>query len=118
MAAPAINNTAMSTAFVSAWRIPNTTKNMPTDDSSAPIASKGRVGSGASGSTTRRRLRTMMTTMTRREQEQRDRQRPDAIEGEASDEASLAPPPIGQLAARDHETAIACTPVTVVSSHA
>jgi hypothetical protein len=46
---------------VSACRIPNTTKNMPTAERTAPKASKGRVGSGGMGSSTRRLSRTIST---------------------------------------------------------
>ena len=46
-----------------ACRIPKTTKNMPTAERIAPTASKGRVGSGGSGST-RRRLRKMIVATT------------------------------------------------------
>ena len=44
----------MSTPWLSACRIPNTTKNMPTADRIAPTTSNGRVGSGGTGSTIRR----------------------------------------------------------------
>ena len=50
-------------ALVSACRIPNTTKNIPTADRTAPTASKGRLGSGGIGSTTRR-LSTMIVPTT------------------------------------------------------
>ena len=49
-AAPATSSTAISAGLLSAWRIPKTTKNMPTADRTAPNASKGRVGSAGSGS--------------------------------------------------------------------
>ena len=49
--------------LLSAWRIPNTRQNIPTADSTAPIASKGRFGSGARGSTIRR-LSTMIVAIT------------------------------------------------------
>ena len=63
-AAPTASNTAISTPSLSACRIPNTTKNMPTADRIAPTASKGRVGSGAMGSTIRRLSRTIVATTT------------------------------------------------------
>ena len=53
----------MSTGSLSASRIPNTTKNMPTADRIAPTTSKGRSGSGATGSTIRR-LRKMIVATT------------------------------------------------------
>jgi hypothetical protein len=56
-------NSAMSLPLLSASKIPNTKKNIPTPDRIAPIASNGRVGSAGSGST-RRRLRKTITTMT------------------------------------------------------
>ena len=51
-----------SVLFVPAWRIPKTRKNMPTADSTAPIASNGRVGSAGSGSSSLRLRRTMIPT--------------------------------------------------------
>jgi hypothetical protein len=63
-AAPTTRSTAMSTLLLSAWRIPKTTKNMPTADRTAPTVSKRRVGSGASGSSIRRVRRTITATTT------------------------------------------------------
>jgi hypothetical protein len=60
--APIARKTAKSALLLPACRIPNTTQNMPTPDNTAPMASKGRVGSGASGSTMRRLRRTMVAT--------------------------------------------------------
>ena len=53
----------MSETLLSACRIPNTTKNMPTADRIAPTTSKGRSGSAGRGSTIRR-LSRMIATMT------------------------------------------------------
>ena len=53
----------MSAGSLSACRIPNTTKNMPTADRIAPTASKRRVGSAGTGSSMRR-LRKMMIATT------------------------------------------------------
>jgi hypothetical protein len=61
-AAPTARNTAVSTPLLSACRIPNTTKNMPTAERTAPAASKGRRGSGAIGSTIRRPSSTIVAT--------------------------------------------------------
>ena len=52
-----------SALFVSACRIPNTTQNIPTPDSSAPTESNGRLGSGATGSMTRRLSRMITATI-------------------------------------------------------
>src|SRR3954471_19124759 len=49
-AAPAPISVAISAGFVSAWRIPSTTKNMPTAERIAPGVSNGSVGSGLIGS--------------------------------------------------------------------
>ena len=54
----------MSSPLVSAWRIPNTKKNMPTADRNAPNASNGRVGSAGIGSETRR-LSSTISAITR-----------------------------------------------------
>ena len=51
-----------SALFVPAWRIPNTMKNMPTAERTAPTASNGRVGSAGSGSTSRRLSKTITAT--------------------------------------------------------
>ena len=53
----------MSALLLPACRIPNTTKNMPTAERIAPTASKGRVGSGGSGSTSRRLSRMIVATI-------------------------------------------------------
>ena len=63
-AAPAASSAAISAPSLSAWRIPKTTKNMPTADKIAPSASKGRVGSGGIGSMIRRLSRTIVATIT------------------------------------------------------
>jgi hypothetical protein len=59
---PATSSTAISARLLSAWRTPNTTRNMPTADRTAPNASNGRVGSAGSGSSTRRLSRTISAT--------------------------------------------------------
>src|SRR6266480_742022 len=60
--APIPRNRASSALLLPAWRIPNTTQNIPTPDRIAPTVSKGRVGSGARGSTRRRLRRTIVPT--------------------------------------------------------
>ncbi len=45
-----------------AWRIPKTTKNIPTADRTAPIPSNGRVGSAGSGSASFRLRSTIAAT--------------------------------------------------------
>src|SRR3954465_14813781 len=62
-AAPAASSAAISAVLLSAWRIPNTTKNMPTADRTAPNPSNGLVGSAGRGSVIRRLSRTI-TAMT------------------------------------------------------
>jgi hypothetical protein len=61
--APTVNRTAMSARSLSAARTPITTRMRPTADKTAPSVSKGRVGSGAMGSTMSR-LSQRITAMT------------------------------------------------------
>src|SRR3954449_13145169 len=60
--APATSIAAISATFVSAWRIPKTTKNIPTADRTAPRPSKGRSGSAGMGSSIRRLSSTIVAT--------------------------------------------------------
>ncbi len=61
--APTANRTAISRRLLSAARTPITTRTRPAADRTAPRVSKGRVGSGATGSTIERLSKTI-TAMT------------------------------------------------------
>ena len=60
---PTTTKATHSALLTPACRMPNTMKNIPTADSTAPTRSKGRVGSAGSGSSRLRLSRTMMTTI-------------------------------------------------------
>jgi hypothetical protein len=60
--APTARKPTNRALLLPAWRIPNTTQNMPMPERIAPTRSKGRSGSGASGSTIRRLRRTIVPT--------------------------------------------------------
>ena len=61
--APTTTSTAIHARLLSASRIPMTTSTKPVADRTAPTVSKGRVGSGATGSSIRRLSNTIVATM-------------------------------------------------------
>ena len=76
-----------------AWRIPNTTQNIPIPDRTAPIASNGDLGSGATGSTTRRPSTMIVATTSAWKMNAARQLMPDVIRPPISGPAAAPMPP-------------------------